>query len=204
MKVIAKKRSPAQATPWRVVGRVLVLVVGLCWALAAQLAAAHGEDSILQAADAPIGPYTLDIWTAPGILRAGEIHVEVAVMRSGRILPDSDVRVQMTPLAAPDKPLSVRADTVIVANEMRQEAAFVLEKTGPYRVDVAMRDGVGRGGTVTFEIEVIRVPLWITAALYTQLGVAFVFGLWLLQRGAILWRINVWPKQKRRSGSNVL
>jgi len=197
MNAIVKKRSKVQATAqWRILGRLLALIGCLWWALVAQPVAAHGEDSVLQVADAPVGPYTLDIWTAPGILRAGEIHVEVAVMRAGRLVPDSDVRVQMTPLKASGSSLSAPADTIVAANEVRQEAAFVLDKTGTYRVDVTMQDRAGRGGTVTFEIEVVRVPLWITAAIYAQLGVALVFGIWLLHRGVILVRAHMRPQQK--------
>ncbi len=146
----------------------------------AETAQAHGEDRVLQLQDVEAGPYRLTAWTAPGVLRTGEIHVETVVLTDDQV-PTLDVLVQVivTPLAATSRP------TVAIARPPQQsgviqEAAFRLMQPGSYRVDVRIQGANGEQGVAGFAMEVVAVS-WLTKALiYLQWIIALLAGAWLI------------------------
>ncbi len=159
----------------------LVLLAGLLGRAPAAVSD-HGAGGKLHVSAAPLDPYLVDVWTAPGILRPGEVHVETLITQDGRPVTDCIVRVQMDRQG--DEPALVAwAGAPDPANGFRQEAAFQVEQTGVYQVAVSVRDPAGQGGELSFAIKVSRLPVWLAGAIYLQLAVAVLFGIWFIRQG---------------------
>jgi hypothetical protein len=99
-----------------------ILMVTLLLTMTLQVASAHGEDRTLQLSNATAGPFRVTVWTAPGILRTGEIHVEAAVIGvDGASLRDVLVQVDVSSLAGNAEALTAMAYPAFETNGVTQE-----------------------------------------------------------------------------------
>jgi hypothetical protein len=174
-----------------------VALLLLCILLTVQTASAHGDDRTLVMAAKPVGPYTATIWTAPSVMRPGDMHVDVLVFDADeRPLLSGDVTVTILSADGRDVVLRVPAMATVETGIVR-EARFRLEEVGDYRVEVTIRGAAG-AESVAFDMQVIRVPLIIQIGIYLVMGLALVvLGLLVIQ-GLQLWRKHI-PATWRQS-----
>ena len=105
----------------------------------------------------PTGPYLLSVWTAPDPVRAGELHLTVAVAdpaRDDAPVLAALVQVELRPRAAHAPPLSARADNEEGANKLLYEADLVLPAAGRWDVQVTVDEPAGQGAA-QFELDVL-------------------------------------------------
>jgi hypothetical protein len=158
--------------------RLLVVLAALAVLLlpGAYPAAAHGGGTP-QLANAQAGPYRLSAWTQPDPIRAGEMHLTLAVTgpppagardgESGDWVLDAAVRVRVEPVDAPGETLEAVATREDAANKLFYEADLELPAEGRWRVIVAV-EGPAGAGTAAFEIAAlapsplagINWPVW--------------------------------------------
>ena len=158
---------------------ILAVLLQLVWA---QPVGAHGSDGRLQVSGAPVGSFHVFIWTTPGILRTGEIHVETGISQGATPVTDCLVTVRITP---PDggAALEQLASAAEPANGFRHEAAFHLKESGRYQVVVSVLDPAGGGGETAFEMTVTRLPLWTMLLFQLLVGASVLFAVWFIRRG---------------------
>ncbi len=169
-----------QMTKIMLIWMVIFLLAGMM-----EPAWAHGNERTLQRT-VTVGTYRASIWTSPPILRTGEVHVEAILHdQQGKLAQTGLVHITLTGV---DRQLPVRSALANPVGGIKGiwAAAFHLPEPGDYRVEVAIIDGAN-GGTVDFEIEIIRVARLIRVLLFMQLMVSGVAALWLLQKGLTIW-----------------
>ena len=155
-----------------------------------QPVAAHGQGQTLELAQAPVGPYYLSVWSAPAILRPGEIHLAAVVTdEAGQPVPDCDVSLEIVPLTREQKPITVMAQPLTDGKDYRHEAQLNLPTIGSYQVVVTVRDPAGLGDEARFNIEITAVPPGTKILLYISIGLTVVVALELLKRGLILFKL---------------
>ena len=109
---------------------------------------AHGEGRTLQRGHVPVGAYYLSIWTAPAILRTGEVHLEMSLSdQSGHPARAAQILVTLTPLERQAPPLSAPAPIVDGVDGGLHTAVFKIEQPGRYQVAVTVTDEQGDGRT---------------------------------------------------------
>jgi hypothetical protein len=163
-------------------------MICLLLTLTVQSAGAHGEDRTLYLSDVLVGSYTISAWTAPTVLRTGEIHIEVSLLdMNGVPVQDALVYVTVSPLDGMGEPLSVLAHPDHSSYSLSQEAAFWLDQPGNWRVDITIADLDGHYGNTSFDIEILSVPLIVRALLYVQIVASLIAGIWILKVGISVW-----------------
>lgn len=149
---------------------------------------AHGEGRTLQQGHVPVGAYYLTIWTAPAILRTGEVHLDLSLLdHSGHPAPTAQIYVTLTPLERQAPPLSALAQTVAGVPGGLRTALFTVQQPGRYQVTVTVTDTQGNGGTVEFVVAITQLPGVAKFVIYSQLLLALGAGGWLLNKGADIW-----------------
>ena len=149
-------------------------------------ALAHGDERTLQRSLVTVGAYRASIWTSPPILRTGEVHVETTLFdQTGKLAQTGLVHVTLIPLERQIPALSALATPVGAAKGI-WAAAFDVSQPGRYRVEVAIIDNAN-GGTVDFELEIIRVAGLIRVLLTLQLLASGVAAIWLIHTGLTIW-----------------
>jgi hypothetical protein len=155
---------------------------------------AHGAGRTLQSAHVAVGDYFLTIWTAPTMLRPGEIHVEAMLLDgSGQPAQGGLIHVALTPLERQDPPLSALAYPTAAGQLGLWQAALQVAEPGVYRVEVTVLDEIKTGGAVTFDVTIQRIPRAIQGGIYLLLLGSGLAGGWLLKQGLRVW------SYKRRS-----
>jgi hypothetical protein len=169
-------------------GFALYSLIYLLFTMTAAPAGAHGSDRTIYLSQVAAGPYTLSAWTSPGILRAGEIHVEVLVLDAGgHPVQDSLIYITMTPLEGAGESLSTLAHPKMAGTMGFQEAAFWVDQPGDCRIEIVISDAAGQSGSAAFEVKVLDVPILVQAILYLLLLASSIVGLWILKLAAIIW-----------------
>lgn len=185
------------------IGRYLVqttLVLAFLLTMTIQVASAHGQDRTLQLSNATAGPFQVTVWTAPGVLRAGEIHVEAAVIGADGA-PVRDVLVQVDVLSSDGETvaLTTTAYPAVETNGITQEAAFILRDAGDYKVIVTILGADGSSGQAAFPVEVIRVANAIRLGLHSLMFASVLTSVWMIREG-----IKIWSGQKYLGSSSTL
>ncbi|MEZ4735096.1 MAG: hypothetical protein R3E79_48995 [Caldilineaceae bacterium] len=149
---------------------------------------AHGDGRTLQRGHMAVGAYYLTIWTAPAILRTGEVHVEMSLVdQNGHPAPTTQIHVTLTALERQAPPLSAPAQTVAGVPGGLRTAPFIVQQPGRYQVTVTVTDTQGNGGTVAFVVAITQLPGVAKFVIYSQLFLALGAGGWLLNKGADIW-----------------
>lgn len=176
------KRLPAK---WVRCWRYLLLPTLLLLTIKPVLA--HGEGRTLQREHLLVSTCYLTIWTAPAILRTGEVHVEVNVFnQDGTPTQAALVQVTLTPRQGQGPQVSAPAQPVAGMAHSLRTAAFQVQQAGKYRVTVLLTDTAG-SDAVEFDVDIRRVPTWVALVIYSQLLIALLVGVWLIQQGVALW-----------------
>lgn len=149
---------------------------------------AHGDGRTLQCAHVAVGAYYLTIWTAPTILRMGEVHVEAMLFdQSGRPAQSGLIHVALTPLERQAPPLSALAYPTTEGQRGLWQAALQVEEPGLYRVAVTVLDETETGGAVAFDVAIKRIPRAIQGGIYLLLLSSGLAGVWLFKKGIGIW-----------------
>lgn len=149
---------------------------------------AHGEGRTLQQGHVPVGGYYLSIWTAPALLRTGEVHLEMSLVdQNGHPAPTAQIHVTLTPLERQAPPLSALAQPIAGVPGGLRTALFIVQQPGRYQVTVTVADAQGNGGTVEFVVAITQLPGVAKFVIYSQLLLALGAGGWLLHKGADIW-----------------
>ena len=180
----------------------LTLIITFLLAIALGYAApvfAHGSSKIAELYLVPVGPYYLSVWSSPGVLRTGEIHVATAVMDEESVaVLDCNVVITLTSLDSTQEPIVLTTRVPTEATNFEHEIEYVMEEPGRYKVQVNVEDPSGNGGTADFDIEVIALSIWTKVFLYFTAFFTSFAGLMLAKQGLILF--GLWkPKQLNRS-----
>lgn len=159
---------------------------------------AHGEGRTLQRGHVLVGNCYLTIWTAPAILRTGEVHIETTVSaQNGEPAPTALVHVTLTPHQQQALLLSAKAQPTLGTAGTMRTAAFNVQEAGTYRITVLVSDEAG-GGKIEFDVEIHRISPLVRTLIYGQLLATLVAGLWLLHKG-----VTVWVGQRRPNASSA-
>jgi hypothetical protein len=111
---------------------------------------AHGG-GIPQIANAPIGQYTISVWTDPAPLRVGTVHVTVGLAQENEAVLNRQIQVTLAPVAG-GQPIEARATHENSANKFLYEADLAIDRPGDYRITVQvdnLADSVSFIDTVT-------------------------------------------------------
>jgi hypothetical protein len=194
-----RQRKPRYPNVWwsRLHTWFIVFLLCTLWLLVGPAApvGAHGGNRTLQLMNTAAGSYRLTIWTAPSILRTGEIHVEVAASdSSGQPLQTGLVHVEVIPSTQTESLQSALALPVAETKGTLREAKLLVEKPGLYQIAVTVVDELGAEGRVSFDVEVVQVPQGIQLLIYALLCVTLAAGFWLLKEG-----FGIWSQRKHRT-----
>jgi hypothetical protein len=155
---------------------------------------AHGGGTP-QLTNADAGPYWVSVWTQPEPLRAGEVHVTVAVSEPGETntsgreagapVLGADVQVEFSRTAsssekAPGQPIFVYATHESAANKLLYEADLTLPTSGEWQVRVTVEGPAGQGSAnfrATVRAEQSSNWTWVLV-----LGPAAIAAVWIWQR----------------------
>ena len=160
---------------------VLVVVMALlAVAGATQPVQAHGGGTP-QLVNAEAGPYWVSVWTQPDPLRAGDMHVSVAVSEAprpgapegsaGDLVLDARVHVQVQPMRGSGPTLTAEATHEDAVNKLFYEADLDLPGDGYWEVVISVEGPLG-AGSASFDVEALpqstfntvlgsRWPVWI-------------------------------------------
>lgn len=122
-------------------------------------AGAHGGGTP-QLVNESAGPYWISVWTSPEPVRAGEMHVTVAVsepgsgQEAGPPVLGAGVRLQLRPQSANYAPLSARATNEQSANRLFYEADLTVPDAGRWDAQI-MVEGPQGSGQATFTLQVL-------------------------------------------------
>jgi hypothetical protein len=171
-----------------------LLWVLLAFVLVTQSVRAHGGFGLYQIRGAPAGPYALHVWTSPGLLRTGEVHVDTAIFdAAGQPALQPWVHVGFTPLEGDAPPLFAMAGPPADEFPYVRGASLRIESPGAYRLAVTVHDGAGIAGSVATDLRVQAVG-WSAKLAILLLGVASAgFGFWLLLHSRAFWGIKRIP-----------
>ena len=140
---------------------LVALIVSL--AFAAHPVHAHGGGTP-KLTNAEAGPYRVSVWTDPDPIRAGELHVSVAVVESlepgasegeiGDLILDANVQVRAEPISQAGNVLIAYATHENAVNKLLYEADLDLPAEGQWRVTIQV-EGPAGAGSAGFEIEAL-------------------------------------------------
>lgn len=166
----------------------------LMLALPAARVQAHGGGTP-QLTNADAGPYWVSVWTQPEPLRAGEVHVTVAVSEpgdtsasrreAGAPVLGADVQVEFSRAEsssdeAAGQPIVVYATHENAANKLLYEADLTLPTSGEWQVRVTVEGPAGQGSASFGAIVRAEQDSNWTWALV--LGPAAIAAVWIWQR----------------------
>lgn len=145
-------------------GLTLTLIgLALILAMAAHPAQAHGGGTP-QLTNVRAGPYRVSVWTQPDPIRAGELHITVAVSEApgpqadaggaGAPVLDATVRVQAQPVGRAGEALVAFATRENAVNKLFYEADMELPSEGNWQVVIEV-EGPAGAGSADFEIQVL-------------------------------------------------
>ena len=165
------------------------LLLAVACILATSQARAHGGTGLYVIRGAVAGPYTVHVWTAPGVPRTGEVHVDTALFdQSGQPALAPLVQVSVTRLDGDMTPLTALAGPPDPQFPYPRSAAFWLDTPGVYHIQVAIADLAGPVGTVATNVRVQQVAWWVKAAILSLWLLSASCGLWLLVQTRAFWR----------------
>lgn len=139
----------------------LLLLLPLC--LVVPATPLLGNGGTVRVSNAPVGPYTVTIYTSPTPLRTGEVDVSVLAQDSAGAVLTPVVVVDARPVSLdPDLdadvetgPVRQRATRAQATNKLFQAAKFDLEAPGEWAFTVS----VAEAGSLSFQAEVARSTL---------------------------------------------
>ena len=179
------------------------IVLLACMVLITPTAAAHGGGGKRQLNAHPLGEHFLHVWTSPALARVGEVHVEVLVTDAdGDPLQGQRVIIAMSPQDESGEPLKMVAASnnavtqrfwQLWASAPRQEAAFSIESTGSYEVEITVLDPSGQGGKTSFPLSVTRANGWLIVLLQGAIPLATLGLSWLMVEAGL----RVWQRRKQ-------
>ena len=171
-----------------------LIQIHLLWSAVAGPAAAHGGGTP-QLTNAEAGPYRVSAWTQPNPIRAGQLHVTVAVStapgpdadqgQAGDVVLYATVQVRLEPMGRPGEAVVAPATRENAVNKLFYEADVELPADGLWQATVEVAGPDGRGSTA-FEIEALPAS---TASGLGALPWPVIAGLGLavLLAGSIVW-----------------
>jgi hypothetical protein len=123
-------------------------------------AAAHGGGEP-QLSNAEAGPYRVSAWTEPNPIRAGQLHVTVAVSQApepgadqGDVVLDAAVQVRLEPVGLAGEAVVAPATRENAVNKLLYEADMELPAEGRWQVTVEVAGPAG-AGSAAFEIDAL-------------------------------------------------
>lgn len=173
------------------------LMLAFLLTLTVQAASAHGQDRTLQLSNATAGPFQVTVWTAPGLLRTGEIHVETAVIGAdGAPKRDLLVQVDVSSLDGGAEALRAIAYPAAETNGVTQEAAFMLRQAGNYEVSITLLDADGTSGQISFPVKVVRIARSVRLGIHGLMIGSILASVWMLREGVKIWFGKLTPDPK--------
>jgi len=174
---------------------LLPLLLLLSLVAVARPAHAHGADGTQQLDGVSVGPFALTVWSFPGTLRVGEVHLSASVLRPTDGLPvvNCDVIFHIVPLdekgaEQTEAILTIQADRANASTGFMHEAIVKLENAGRYRVDVQVIDpNSALDGRATFEVNIQRVSLFYKILVIGLALLTTAIVVWFVNEGRIVW-----------------
>ena len=173
------------------------LLISLALTLGSSTADAHGI-GYYQIRGAPMDPYVVHVWIAPGVLRTGDVHIDTAVFdMEGKPALGVLVRVSHVPLDSKAAPLVSMAGSPALEYPHGRGASFRLETPGKYHLEVAVADSSGPAGIASAEVEVKTVGWPVKVAIAIIFVGSAASGVWMIFLTRAFWmRGTVRPKSK--------
>ena len=177
---------PKKTRLTRVILLILLLTIALI--LASSTSQAHGGGGFYLLRGISIAPYSVHVWTSPGILRTGDVHIDTSVFDSnGAPVPGVLVRVRFIPLDSETLPQVALAGAPDRDYPFSRGAAFRLDTPGQYRLEVSISDSNGVAGATHTDVEVTKVGWPFKAALILLFIGTMMAGAWLVYQTRVFW-----------------
>ena len=171
------------------VARVLlsIMLLTLALMLASSTSQAHGGGFYL-IRGTQLPPYVILVWTSPGILRTGDVHIDTSVFDE-QGTPASGVLVQarFIPLDNESVPQTALAGAPAVDYPYSRDAAFRLETPGRYRLEISVSDSSGGSGTTHIDVDVATIGWSVKLAIIIVLMASMLAGAWLVYQTRAFW-----------------
>jgi hypothetical protein len=163
------------------------LMVTLALMLGSSIASAHGEGFYL-IRGTQVGPYVVHIWSAPGVLRTGVVHIDTAIFDAKGLPAFSTlVNVTLIPLVGDAPVLSALASPPDPAYPYTRDATLHIDAPGDYRLEIAISDANGPAGVTGTDVNVQVVSLTIKLAIIALGIFTTSVGIWLLWQTKAFW-----------------
>lgn len=171
------------------VSRIILLLIFM---LNAGTAQAHGGGGTPHLSNTVVGPYRVSVWTQPALLRAGNMHMSIAVSEppasnaaaeAGSPVLDAIVNVRLNPVDRAGETVTAPATHQNAVNKLFYEADLNVPAEGQWQVTILI-EGPAGSGHANFQIEVLP-PSPFNWAFWGG-GLALV----LLAAGWTLWKLN--------------
>ncbi|MEX1019672.1 MAG: hypothetical protein WDZ49_08440 [Litorilinea sp.] len=183
-KYMAGPRAPLTAGPfWFPMLLVLFALI-----LASGTVRAHGGSGYYQIVGMEMGDYTIHVWTSPGLLRTGEVHVDTAVFdAAGMPAFDTLIMVTFTAVDGHMPPTTAMASLPYELYPYTREARFQIDTPGVYTMDVMVADRTGMVGNATVDVRVQTITTSVKAVIVGLGLLSLAVGIWLVLHMRSFW-----------------
>lgn len=165
-----------------------MLLVLLALLLATGTVRAHGGTGYYQIAGMEMGDYTIHVWTSPGLLRTGEIHVDTAVFDgTGSPALDTLIMVTFTAYDGHMPPATTMASMPYDYYPHTREARFEIDAPGMYAMEVMVADRSGMVGTAQVDVRVQTITGTVKTVIAVLGVLTLTVGIWLLLQMRSFW-----------------
>jgi len=170
----------------------LFLAFGLALTISVQAGLAHGDPSSV-AIQQKVGPYAVTVFTSSNVNEQTHLHLSATVNHPTTNIPvwATKVYFHIAPIHSGghvgENIMVVEASQGDPGNGFMHEVSLTLPSTGQYEVTVIVRDPIGQGGQVSFDVNVQAVTIWLKIIIYSLLVLSVTSLLWLVKEGFTVW-----------------
>jgi hypothetical protein len=184
--------------PQQILFLALLLGFGGALTLSVQSGLAHGDPNLV-AVQQELGPYQVTVYTSSNVNDQTHLHLSATVNHPTTNIPvwAAKVYFHIAPIHSGghvgENIMVVEADQGDPANGFMHDVTLTLPTTGQYEVTVIVRDPIGQGGQVSFDVNVQPVTIWLKITIYSLLVLSVTSLLWLVKEGFTVWTRGMHP-----------
>jgi hypothetical protein len=166
-----------------------LLLVSMVLLIMTTAVSGHGGSGYYLVRGEQVGKYIVHAWVSPGVMRTGDVHVDVALFDlEGKPALLPLIRVALTPLDGKSPPLVALAGPPQDFNPFARDARFWLERPGLYQLEIEVDDGASESA-MDMEVNVQAVSWPVKLALFAGIIASAGCGAWLLLETKKFWRL---------------
>ncbi len=152
----------------------------------------HGNVRLPQVTDQSVGPFKLSVWSAPGTLYPGPIHlVNKVTDPTDQPVQECEVYYQVATDSGALVAVTDPAISFDTENPNEYEAEVTLDTPGIYQVTAIVTNQGAVVGEVAFDLEVIPEIIWQKYFVFASLLLIILFAVWWIMEA-----FHVWEKRR--------